>query len=80
MEMKKIAILAVATTLSIGGFAAEEKKGVTTQAAAEAKQREGKSGTSNKEAAKQLDRLEKEDKRDQPKASPSPSPSPSPKR
>jgi hypothetical protein len=55
--------------------AKENGPGLTTQEAAEAKKREGQTGTSNKNAAKQLKQLEKEEKESyQPKPNPSSTP------
>ena len=48
---------------AVAGYAAEETKTTTTAIAADAKKREGKTGTSNVNAAKQLEALEAEEKK-----------------
>ena len=65
MKQKYVAthLLAIsALSIPITGIAADQKATTTTQLAAEAKKREGQTGTSNQAAAKQLKALEAEEK------------------
>lgn len=59
-----LAALLASSALSVPTAAAEEKSTTTTQESAEAQQREGRSGSRNRTAAKQLDQLDAEDKAD----------------
>lgn len=56
-------LMAVTLHLPIGSIAAEQKMTTTTQQAADAKEREGKTGTSNTNAARQLKALEADEKK-----------------
>jgi hypothetical protein len=72
--MKKISVLALTLTglVAVPGLAEAQKTGATTQTAAEAKEREGKTGTSNENQARML----KEQEAREAKESATPSPTP----
>lgn len=63
--MNRSLVVVLVLLVGIGSALAEEKKdGVITQTAAEAKAREGRTGTSNENAEKQLKQMEADEKRE----------------